>query len=270
MAKEVPERSGRASGLIEIINRMNDRLSSDGKIAPTLSTRHALFLDFDGTLAPLQDDPDTVALPDGGEDCLRALSRQLGGALVLISGRGLQDLSLRTPIDVWRAGGHGQDVALPGERPGASGEAAPADLVDAVNKLVGNFDHVRVEQKGKVLAIHYRLNALAGPDLAAAAERLATASNGYVFQHGNRVIELKPVGANKGSALTRLMDRSPFSGRVPIMIGDDTTDEDAMLAAQKLGGTGIKVGSGETCAEYRFNTTETVWRWLREQLNEHA
>ncbi len=249
---------------------MIDHFNTDQKIAPVLVKRHALFLDFDGTLAPLQNDPDTVFLPQGGEECLRGLARYLDGALVLISGRGLHDLSFRTPIDVWRAGGHGHDVCQPGEMPAATGEAAPITLVNAVENLIRNFEGVRLEQKGKVLAIHYRQNPMAGPELAEATEQLAGMANGYVFQHGNRVIELKPTGADKGTALAALMSRSPFSGRVPVMIGDDTTDEDAMRAAQKLGGIGIKVGEGETCAEYRFANTVTVWRWLREQLNEHA
>ena len=249
---------------------MIDRFNTVEKIAPVLAKRHVLFLDFDGTLAPLQDDPDTVFLPQGGEECLCGLARQLDGALVLISGRGLQDLSLRAPIDVWRAGGHGQDVCQPGEMPDDTGEAAPIILVNAVENLIRDFEGVRLEQKGKVLAIHYRQNPIAGPELAEAAEQLSGSANGYLSQHGNRVIELKPVGADKGTALTALMSRSPFSGRVPVMIGDDTTDEDAMRAAQELGGIGIKVGDGETCAEYRFDNTETVWRWLREQWNEHA
>ncbi len=249
---------------------MNNHFTADEKDAPVLSKQHALFLDFDGTLAPLQDDPDTVFLPQGGEECLCTLTQQLRGALVLISGRGLRDLSLRTPIDVWRAGGHGHDLCQPGEMPSATDEAAPVALVNAVNSLIRDFEGVRLEQKGKVLAIHFRQNPKAGPELAPAAKQLAGAANGYVFQHGNRVIELKPAGADKGTALTALMSRSPFLGRVPVMIGDDTTDEDAMLAAQKLGGIGIKVGDGETCAEYRFENTVMVWRWLREQLNEHA
>lgn len=248
----------------------DNRLNLDEKPAPTLSTRQALFLDFDGTLAPLQDDPDTVFLPNGGADCLRALSRQLGGALVLISGRGLVDLCSRTPGDLWRVGGHGQDVAEPGHAPTPDRATAPSGLVDAVHALLGDFENVRLEEKGKVLAIHYRQNPQAGPQLAAAAERLAAETAGYKFQHGNRVIELKPSSANKGSALTALMARAPFAGRVPLMIGDDTTDEDAMRAAQALGGIGVKVGAGDTCADYRFSTTGTVWRWLREQLNEHA
>ena len=242
----------------------------DTDFAPVLSKTHALFLDFDGTLAPLQDDPDTVCLPEKGDYVLRALARHLGGALVLISGRGIQDLSLRTPIDLWRAGGHGQDVCSPGEAPPVSLGTPPGELAEGVAGIVLQHEGARIENKGRVIAVHYRQNPSAGPALAASLSALSDATDGYGFQHGKMVIELKPHSANKGQALTRLMSLPPFEGRVPVMVGDDTTDEDAMKAAQALGGYGIKVGDGETCARHRLKDTQSVWTWLKGHLDEHA
>jgi trehalose 6-phosphate phosphatase len=66
------------------------------------------------------------------------------------------------------------------------------------------------------------------------------------------------------------MQREGFAGRTPIMVGDDTTDEDAMRVAAELDGFGIKVGSGASLADYRFEDTDTVWDWLRSIVNEHA
>ena len=238
--------------------------------APVLSATHALFLDFDGTLAPLQDDPDTVKLPDNGGAVLRALANQLGGALVLISGRGIQDLSLRTPIELWRAGGHGQDVCAPGEKPRAAHGTPPPELANAVADIVSQHDGARIENKGRVIAVHYRQNPSVGEELAASLAALSDKTDGYACQHGKMVIELKPHSANKGRALTRLMTQPPFAGRLPVMVGDDTTDEDAMRAAQALGGFGIKVGDGETCARHRFEDTQSVWKWLEGLLDEHA
>lgn len=249
---------------------MSNPSASLDPTVPPLTERHALFLDFDGTLAPLQDDPDTVALPEVRAKYLLALLDQLGGALVLISGRSIHDLSLRTPIELWRAGGHGHDVCQPGERPAPTVGVAPAALRVAVEAVTRDIEGARVEEKGKVLAIHYRQNPAAGPGLAGSLQRLAHRTEGYAFQHGKMVIELKPRGADKGTALTELMRRAPFAERIPVMIGDDATDEDAMKAAMDLGGIGIKVGAGETCAQYRFTNTDSVWHWLKEQSDEHT
>ena len=62
------------------------------------------------------------------------------------------------------------------------------------------------------------------------------------------VVEVKPAAAHKGAALRALASRPPFAGRRPVMLGDDTTDEDAIAAAQALGGLGVKVGPGDSAA----------------------
>lgn len=244
---------------------------SSAHLAATVSLQDcALFLDFDGTLAPLQDDPDTVALPDGGAEVLRALNTAMSGALVLISGRDIRDLSVRTPVEILRAGGHGLDVCLPGEMPSADGESIDPKLKVSVEDAIAPHPGVRIEDKGPVLAVHYRQNPDAEADLLKALQALAADLPDYKAQHGKMVIELKPIRANKGIALASLMQSSPFSGRTAIMVGDDTTDEDAMRTATDLGGFGIKVGDGETCAKFRLRGPDAVWDWLRRLVDEHT
>ena len=230
----------------------------------------ALFLDFDGTLAPLQDDPDTVQLPRNCRKVLLKLRKVLQGAAVLISGRDIRDLSKRTPLELWRAGGHGLEVCAPGEMPSDQRPEIAPHILNRVAKIVGAYDGVRIEDKSPVLAVHFRQNPDAEPSLLRQFSALATEIDGYKAQHGKMVIELKPERANKGLALRQFMQRPDFAGRIPIMVGDDTTDEDAMQAATDLGGFGIKVGSGASLARYRFEDTNTVWYWLRSILNEHA
>lgn len=243
---------------------------SSSNVVPLGAQTHALFLDFDGTLAPLQDDPDAVALPGSGAETLLALKGLFGDALVLISGRDVRDLSARTPIGVQRAGGHGLEICAPGEAPPAAPAPVDQSLLTRAADLIAAFDGVRIEEKGPVLAIHYRQNPSVEIDLVQGLSALADATPGYKAQAGKMVVELKPRNANKGAALRAMMQGPPFAGRIPIMVGDDTTDEDAMLVAEELGGFGVKVGVGQSCASYRFADPASVWDWLKGIVNEHA
>lgn len=237
---------------------------------PIVRADQALFLDFDGTLAPLQDDPDTVALPSDGADLLMSLSTLLDGALALISGRGAQDLSSRTPNGLWRVGAHGLEICRPDESATEARTPFPPELMAQLETLISAHDGVRIEEKGRVAAIHYRQSPEIGDHLFGQLESLIAGTESYRLQHGKMVIELKPDGANKGAALKALCAAPPFQDRIPVMIGDDATDEDAMRAAQDLGGYGIKVGDGPTCASYRLKDPESVWNWIRKVVNEHA
>jgi trehalose 6-phosphate phosphatase len=81
------------------------------------------------------------------------------------------------------------------------------------------------------------------------------------------VVEVKPAGAHKGTALRRLMGVPPFAGRRPVMLGDDTTDEDAMGAALTLGGAAVKVGLGDSVAPTRAPDPKGVRAWLAREAN---
>ena len=70
-------------------------MSNSSVVPPALDQGVALFLDFDGTLSPLQDDPDAVFLASGLDSVLMRVSQKLDGALAILSGRDLTDLSKR-------------------------------------------------------------------------------------------------------------------------------------------------------------------------------
>jgi trehalose 6-phosphate phosphatase len=76
------------------------------------------------------------------------------------------------------------------------------------------------------------------------------------------VVEVKPASAHKGTALRRLMTQPPFIGRRPVMLGDDTTDEDAMEAVLDMGGLAVKIGPGSSAALLRSPDPAAVRAWL--------
>ena len=236
--------------------------SSSSPLTPPPANGCALFLDFDGTLAPIQNDPDAVTLSADEEAALGALADRLGGAVAVLSGRDVRDLSARAPDAVWRVGGHGLEICAPGEAPRGAQHAPPAALAAAVEHLVAQTPGARIEPKGPIIAVHYRAAPEAGPALGVALEEIVADVAGYSVQAGKMVFEAKPSAAHKGDALARLMTQAPFKGRRPIMVGDDTTDEDGFETAQALGGFGVKVGAGETVAAYRLASIEDLWSWL--------
>ena len=121
---------------------------------------------------------------------------------------------------------------------------------------------MRLELKGPVAALHYRAAPEAEVACVAAALEAARLAPGLVHQQGKMVVEVKPEAAHKGRALRRLASELPFAGRRPLMFGDDTTDEDAIEAAEALGGIGIKVGAGATAAELRAPDPAALRAWL--------
>ncbi|MEM1380867.1 MAG: trehalose-phosphatase [Pseudomonadota bacterium] len=235
-----------------------------------LSPHTALFLDFDGTLAALQDNPDAVCLPPGGAELLRSLSARLGGALALVSGRDGRDLAKRVPDELWRAGNHGDMVLEPGEAGPTETPAPPTDLLAQAKEVIGGFDGARLEQKARVLAFHTRACPHHADALAAALAALVDSRTDYILERGKDIAELKPTGVDKGEAVKLLMQKITFEGRVPLFIGDDTTDEDGFAASLALNGSAIKIGQGATCAPFRLEGPSDVWRFLRDGYNDLA
>jgi len=123
---------------------------------------------------------------------------------------------------------------------------------------------VVVEDKGTSVALHYRL----APEIADAAQRLANRvmldiGAGFRTQNGKMLVELRPAGADKGTAIEAFMAEPPFAGRVPVFIGDDVTDEDGFAAVNLMGGHSVRVGaSNGSVAAWRVSDIGAVLDWL--------
>jgi len=221
----------------------------------------AYFLDFDGTLADLVEDPETAFAPPGFAGVLTSLSEACGGALAIVSGRPVACLDKRLPAGLWRVGGHGAEIAAPGE-PAPRATALPESLVEAARFLEQSYPGVRVETKPTGLAVHFRAAPYAETACRQALTRAVQPLPGFVLQDGKCVVEARPAGADKGKALEALMQRAPFNGRRPLAIGDDLTDGAMMLAANRLGGEAFAVGCDLPGARRRFAAPTEVRAWL--------
>ncbi|GAB3396166.1 HAD family hydrolase [Azotobacter armeniacus] len=227
----------------------------------------AFFFDVDGTLAEIQPRPELVFIPTV---ILAALDRlqAVGVPIAVISGRRLEDLDrLFDPLRLPAAGVHGA------ERRDADGRLRrlsldPEALRRVENELVqacARHPGLHLENKGLAFALHFRL----APELEAIARTLAEDfarrhAELLTLQPGKCVFELKPRGANKGEVIREFMREPPFSGRVPVFVGDDLTDEAGFQAVNVLGGHSFKVGPGETAARQRLDSVTAVEKWLDE------
>lgn len=227
----------------------------------------ALFLDLDGTLLDIAERPDAVVIEAGLRDALHRLHEALGGALALLSGRPLQQIDALLALPQAAAAGlHGAQLRRPDGRVSAlqPDSARLERLREHARTRVATLPGVLLEDKGTAFALHYR----GRPDAEAAVRQAAddllhVAGAGFALQPGNRVVEIKPAGVDKGVALAALMLLPPFAGRVPWMLGDDLTDEHAFEQANRLGGISVIVGSRRpTRARRALADPAAVRRWL--------
>ena len=210
--------------------------------------------DYDGTVAPIVTDPARAQPQRESIVALRRLSALPQTHVAVISGRALSDLAQLTglPQDVHLVGSHGSEFDLDFATSLPQEAAALRQRIEAELAVVAADDNgFSIESKPASVAFHYR-NAEADK----AAEALETVMNGPgsmegVFtRHGKKVVEFGVVDTSKGRALETMRHRSGASA--VIFFGDDRTDEDAFatLAGPDIG---IKVGEGDSIAQYRVD-----------------
>lgn len=232
---------------------------------PALLSGAALFLDFDGTLAPIAETPDSVVVDGGLLDLLADLRDRLGGRLAIVSGRSVATLRALGFSDFLLAGTHGLEFARPDEAPQAP-PRLPAidDAESAFDRFAHDKAGILVERKSLSVGLHFR----GAPQWGDAAGELAkdlAVGLGLALQPGKMLFELRPGGADKGTAVMTLMRRHDMVTAMPVFIGDDVTDEEGFAAAAELGGHGILVGPPRrTLASFRLEQVAAVRHYLSE------
>ncbi|MBJ7001893.1 trehalose-phosphatase [Streptomyces griseofuscus] len=223
-------------------------------------TAAVIGLDFDGTLAPIVDDPEQARAHPAAVAALTALAPKVAHVAV-ITGRpagvavryggfagvpGLDHLTVLGHYGAERWDATTGTVTAPAPHPGVA--AVRAELPGLLDR-VGAWQGTWIEEKGRAVAVHTRRAQdpqAAYEALRAPLAELAT-RHGLIVEPGRMVLELRPPGMDKGVALGEYL-RETGAGSV-LYAGDDLGDLPAYAAVDKLrseGTPGLLVCSGST------------------------
>ncbi|MHA6785710.1 trehalose-phosphatase [Pseudonocardia saturnea] len=213
--------------------------------------RLLVALDFDGVLAPIVDVPSDARPLPASASALGSLATLPDTTIALVSGRGLADLAavsgFGAPIRL--VGSHGGEFddggAVLDDEQRARLDALTAELAALVDGEPG----VKLEHKPAGVAVHVRGAAPeVGTRVLEAVRTGPAARPGIDATPGKAVLDLAVLQVNKGLALDVLRER--VSADAVLFAGDDVTDETAFVRLRP-GDVGVKVGDGDTAAEYR-------------------
>ena len=245
-----------------------------------------LFLDIDGTLADFTLNPKDSFIPTQTLTLLQKIQNH-GIKVAIVTGRNLTEArQMLCPVRLPMAATHGLEIAF--DRNSVNDAyVASIDTVElaAIRQVISQFcipyDDLTIENKPYSVALHYRQN----PTLADVAYTIMIKALknhiDWTLKAGKYVLEAVPKGANKGSAILTLLQKTQTSAPIcPIFIGDDMTDEAGFMAVQDrhipteksrllenyispisidpIQGMGIKVGSEPTCAHYYVHNIQEV------------
>jgi trehalose 6-phosphate phosphatase len=243
--------------------------------------RRAFFLDYDGTLTPIVQDPEKASLSSKYRKVIASLLRNEKNLVCIISGRAIEQLEgLIRLKGLVLAGNHGMEITGPGilyVNDGAlRAKVLLTEIAHMLKLKLRDFEGILVEDKGLTVSVHYRMLA---PSQHAhlkkffyrEMEKFLT-SKTVVVTGGKRVLEVRPnVVWDKGSAVKWLLgyvSKNLLEEPYPIYMGDDETDEDAFRALKGRGLT-VLVSSQERESEAAYFTrnVEEVYQFLRLFVN---
>ncbi|KAL5556003.1 hypothetical protein UlMin_038239 [Ulmus minor] len=256
-----------------------------------------MFLDYDGTLSPIVEDPDQAFMSEGMRKTVRKLARCFPTAIV--SGRcrdkvyGFVQLA-----ELYYAGSHGMDIKGPAKgskyKKGNQGVLfQPASeflpMIDEVYKQLVEKTKTTpgaiVENNKFCVSVHYRcVEEKKWNDLAQQVKSVIKEFPKLRLSQGRKVLEIRPtIKWDKGKALEFLLESLGFANCTdvfPVYIGDDRTDEDAFKILRERGqGFGILVSKfpKDTNASYSLQEPTEVMsflqklvEWKRQSLREQV
>lgn len=235
-----------------------------------------LCVDFDGTLAPIETDPDAPEITPENRRVLEGLRDHDRVRVAVVSGRALNDVRERVGIGgIAYAGNHGLELHRGGSTTVHPVAAKRRDRLEQIHEhleeRLAPIEGVSIEDKGVTLTVHFRR--APEEDVPRVEEAVDEAIERFGDDRirctgGKQILELRPaVRWHKGMAVSMLTADQPDDWP-PIYIGDDTTDESAFRAVTP-DGIAIHVGRDETDATYQVpnqsgvaDCLDALGRWL--------
>ncbi|CAN6199871.1 unnamed protein product [Urochloa humidicola] len=244
-----------------------------------------MFLDYDGTLSPIVEDPDRAVMSEEMRDAVRRVAEQFPTAIV--SGRGRDKVFNFVKLnELYYAGSHGMDIQGPAKQSNKHFQANAEEAVqyqagseflplieEVYRTLTAKMECIagaKVENNKYCLSVHYRC--VHEEEWNVVDEEVRSVLKEYPdlkLTHGRMVLEIRPsIKWDKGKALEFLLKSLGYAGRsdvFPIYIGDDRTDEDAFKVLRGMGqGIGILVSKfpKETAASYSLRDPAEVKEFL--------
>lgn len=267
-------------------------LSMFEQMMSTAKGKHiAVFLDYDGTLSPIVEDPERAYMSDTMRSAVQEVARYFPTAI--ISGRCRDKVYDFVQVaDIYYAGSHGMDIMAPArafngskkgykktrDKMGTEVLFQPAKeflpMIDEVFKLLKEklkrIPGAMVENNKFCASVHFRC--VEDKNLGLLVEKVKSVLKDYPLLHitdGKKVLEIRPsIEWHKGNALEYLLDSLGLANSkdvMPLYIGDDQTDEDAFRVLKARGqGYSILVSSvaKETLASYSLRDPSEVMAFL--------
>ncbi|RAL47022.1 hypothetical protein DM860_017063 [Cuscuta australis] len=238
-----------------------------------------IFLDYDGTLSSIVEDPDKAFMTNEMREAVRSIAKHFPTAIV--SGRSREKVHDFVQLSqLYYAGSHGMDIKGPTEGNAEAVLYQPAKeflpMIDEVYNLLlektKSVAGAKVDNNKFCLSVHYRcVEEKRWNELCELVKGVTNEYPKLGLSTGRKVLEIRPmIEWDKGKALEFLLEALGFANSedvLPIYIGDDRTDEDAFKVLRESGGGGIGIlvsrAPKETNASYSLKDPLEVMYFLK-------